>query len=49
MQSSMPKSAPEKVIDIQDGHEIVGFAVETDPKGYITWIDFKTWEPPMKI
>ncbi len=48
-QSSMPVSAPGGSITIPDGHEIVGFAVETDVQGYITWIDFKTWRPLSKM
>ncbi len=48
-QSSMPTLAPGCKITIPDGHEIVGFAVEINLEGYITWIDFKTWKPPMKF
>ena len=48
-QSSIQASATEKYLKIQDGHEIVGFAVETDAQGYITWIDIKTWKPLAKI
>ena len=44
----MPASEPAKELTIPDDHEIVGFAVETDPEGYITWIDLKTWIPPSK-
>jgi hypothetical protein len=36
-------------VEIADGHEIVGFALETDAAGYITWVDLKTWKRPAKM
>ena len=47
--SSMPVTAPGGEVTVPDGHEIVGFAVVTDPEGYITWIDLKTWKPTRKM
>jgi hypothetical protein len=35
-----------KEAEIPEGHQIIGFAVKTDAKGNIIWLDFKTWKPP---
>ncbi len=40
--SSMSPSTLQKEINIPNGHVIIGMALELDPKGVITWIDFKT-------
>ena len=40
--SSMSPSTLQKEINIPNGHVIIGMALELDPKGVITWIDFKS-------
>lgn len=44
--SSVSPLWPGKEVDIPAGHQIVGFAVQTDAKGFITWVDLKVWKPP---
>jgi len=39
---SMPSSKPGKEIDVPDGQVVISCAVEFDPKGFVTVIDFKT-------
>ena len=36
---------PQREIEIPDGHKICGIALEMDSKGFVTWVDFKTWKP----
>jgi hypothetical protein len=43
-----PSTFSGKEVIIPDGHQIVGFAVKTDAKGNIIWLDFKTWKPPKR-
>ena len=43
---SMPDSYLGRELQIQDKHEIIGFALQVDLNNYITWIDLKTWIPP---
>lgn len=45
---SMPSSWSGKEVQIPDGHQLVGFALEVDTQGFITWIDLKSWKPPSK-
>jgi hypothetical protein len=42
---SMPSTKPGREIEIPDGHKICGIALEMDSKGFVTWADFKTWNP----
>jgi hypothetical protein len=44
-----PSTFAGKEAKIPDGHQIVGFAVKTDAKGNIIWLDLKTWKPPRRI
>jgi hypothetical protein len=43
-----PSTFAGKEAKIPDGHQIVGFAVKTDAKGNIIWLDLKTWKPPKR-
>ncbi len=44
-----PSTFAGKEAKILDGHQIVGFAVKTDAKGNIIWLDLKIWKPPRRI
>jgi hypothetical protein len=35
-------------IELPVGHEIIGMAIASDKAGFVTWIDLKTWRPPIK-
>jgi hypothetical protein len=44
--SAAPNGWVGKTVDVPNGHEIIGVAIQTNAQGYITWLDLMTWKPP---